>query len=61
MKKISHMNILEKTEFINKIASEIKSESKSMSRYESLLKATEIVKEMEKREEIMYQKGEGSI
>lgn len=61
MKKISHMNILEKTEFINKIASEIKSESKSMSRHESLLKATEIVKEMEKREEIMYQKGEGSI
>ncbi|MFL8801453.1 MULTISPECIES: hypothetical protein [unclassified Clostridioides] len=42
---------IRKTEFINKIASEIKSESKSMSRYESLLKATEVVKEMEKREE----------
>ncbi|HFL3159016.1 TPA: hypothetical protein ACG3JU_003416 [Clostridioides difficile] len=60
MKMISHMNILERAEFTDKIANAIMSENKEIERGCAFNEAVEIVKQMEYREN-KYNEGDIAI
>ncbi|MGS5518132.1 hypothetical protein AB8L61_19320 [Clostridioides difficile] len=61
MKRICHMSILERAEFTDKIANAIMSSNKEIKKGDAFIEAVEVVKQMENREEIMYQEGEIAI
>ncbi|HBG1040809.1 TPA: hypothetical protein KPG34_003567 [Clostridioides difficile] len=61
MKRICHMSILERAEFTDKIANAIMSSNKEIKKGDAFIEAVEVVKQMENREEIMYQEGAVAI
>ncbi|EQF28931.1 hypothetical protein QEW_0395 [Clostridioides difficile CD160] len=61
MERICHMSILERAEFTDKIANAIMSSNKEIKKGDAFIEAVEVVKQMENREEIMYQEGEVAI
>ncbi|NMS91543.1 hypothetical protein HGQ85_16610 [Clostridioides difficile] len=61
MERICHMSILERAEFTDKIANAIMSSNKEIKKDDAFIEAVEVVKQMENREEIMYQEGAVAI
>ncbi|EMJ5875249.1 hypothetical protein QCH13_003408 [Clostridioides difficile] len=61
MKRICNMSILEKAEFTNKIANAIMSTDESIEKGDAFVDAIEVVKQMERRENETYEKGDIAI
>lgn len=61
MKRICCMSILERAEFTDKIANAIMSVDGEIKKGDAFVEAVEVVKQMENREESMYQEGEVAI
>lgn len=55
------MSILERAEFADKIANAIMSVDGEIRKGDAFVEAVEVVKQMENREESMYQEGEVAI
>ncbi|MCC0647817.1 hypothetical protein [Clostridioides sp. ZZV15-6598] len=61
MKMICHMSILEKAEFTDKIANVIMSTDEKIEKGDAFVDAIEVVKQMERRENETYKKGDIAI
>ncbi|MCC0673205.1 hypothetical protein IC218_21065 [Clostridioides sp. ES-S-0005-03] len=61
MKRICHMSILERAEFTDKIANAIMYTDESIGKGDAFVDAIEVVKQMERRENETYEKGDIAI
>ncbi|EIS9859132.1 TPA: hypothetical protein KNR57_003507 [Clostridioides difficile] len=61
MKMICHMSILERAEFTDKIANAIMSTDENIGKGDAFVDAIEVVKQMERRENETYKKGDIAI
>nr|WP_074184021.1 hypothetical protein [Clostridioides difficile] len=61
MKRICYMSILERAEFTDKIANAIMSTDENIGKGDAFVDAIEVVRQMERRENETYEKGDIAI